>query len=75
MYWTAAASAGEPFRALAEQVLVRAGAEQPGRRARDLAAYVDGLIFDQIAGAGERHLTPADLRAAMRDLMRAALGR
>lgn len=66
-------AAGERFRALAEAVLVQAGAEQPGRRARDLAAYIDGFVFDQLAGAGARHLTAADLRAAMRDLVHATL--
>lgn len=65
---------GERLRAYAEAELTRAGAEEPARRARDLTAYLDGFIFDQLAGAGTRRLTAADLRAAMRDLLRGVLG-
>ncbi len=32
-------------------------------------AFLDGLLFDQIAGAGTRKLTSSDLRASIRVLL------
>jgi len=51
-----------------------AGIRQPGQRAADFVAFVDGLVFDQIAGAGSRNLTSADLVAAIRTLLAAVTG-
>jgi hypothetical protein len=34
-------------------------------------AFLDGLLFDQTAGAGTRELTTADLRAVIRALLTA----
>src|SRR5215475_3750602 len=48
-----------------------AGVREPGRRAADFVAFLDGLLFDQIAGAGSRELTTADLRATIRALLAA----
>jgi hypothetical protein len=46
-----------------------AGVREPRQRAADFVAFLDGLLFDQIAGAGARELTGADLRAAIRALL------
>jgi hypothetical protein len=51
-----------------------AGIRQPDQRAADFAAFVDGLVFDEIAGAGARNLTSADLAAAIRVLLTAVTG-
>ena len=48
-----------------------AGIRQPDQRAADFAAFVDGLVFDQLVGAGARNLTSADLVAAIRALLAA----
>jgi hypothetical protein len=37
-------------------------------------AFVDGLLFDQIAGAGNRELTAADVRAAIGTLLAGVTG-
>jgi DNA-binding transcriptional regulator YbjK len=66
--------AGAAFRDLAAGLLAAMGAEDPARRGRDLVAYLDGLLFDEIAGAGAGTLTPDRLAAAVRDLVRVALG-
>lgn len=63
---------GAGFRTTAEQWLAAAGASEPRRRGRALVAYVDGLVFDQVAGAGAP-LDDADLTAACRDLLAMAL--
>jgi hypothetical protein len=51
-----------------------AGIRQPAQRAADFVAFLDGLVFDQIAGAGARNLTSADLGAAIRALLAAVTG-
>ena len=65
--------AGAVFRELAGHALASMGAPDPQRRGRDLIAYLDGLLFDEIAGAGAGTLTPQRLAAAVRDLVRAVL--
>ncbi len=52
-----------------------AGVTEPQDRADDFAAFLDGLIFGQIAGAGTRQLTPAGLRATIGVLLTALTGR
>ncbi|MDG4797061.1 TetR/AcrR family transcriptional regulator [Micromonospora sp. WMMD1082] len=45
-------SHGTAFRAQAEALLARAGAPDPSRQGAHLVAYIDGLLFDRLAGAG-----------------------
>ena len=45
------------------------------RRASDFAAFLDGVLFDQIAGAGARELTSAELRVMIRALLGAVTAR
>jgi DNA-binding transcriptional regulator YbjK len=66
-------SAGARPRALAEAMLTAAGAPDPARQAPLLVAYLDGLIFDHLAGAGALSLTRDELRVALGDLLRAWL--
>ncbi|MFL6075241.1 MAG: TetR/AcrR family transcriptional regulator [Mycobacteriales bacterium] len=69
-------AAGAPFRAMAADLLARAGAADADRAARDLVACVDGLLFDRLAGysatTGPRPGT-ADHRAALTATLRALL--
>jgi AcrR family transcriptional regulator len=44
--------AGEPVRALMAYALSELGAPDPRRQGRDFVAILDGLIYDQLAGAG-----------------------
>ncbi len=44
--------AGQPLRALMVHALTELGAPDPVRQGRDFVACVDGLIYDQLAGAG-----------------------
>ena len=44
--------AGEPVRALMVHTLSELGAPDPERQGRDFVAILDGLIFDQLVGAG-----------------------
>ena len=67
-------ASGAAIRAMAARQFVAAGIRQPGQRAADFVAFVDGLVFDQIAGAGTRNLTSADLIAAIRALLAAVTG-
>lgn len=62
-------AAGTRSRALAVAVLTAAGAPDPARQAPLLVAYLDGLIFDHLAGAGALELTRSDLRAALEELL------
>lgn len=66
-------ASGADFRVRATQLLAAAGATEPDRRGHDLVAYLDGLMYDQLVGAGTRDLGRADLLAACRDLVRAVL--
>lgn len=60
---------GARLRALAEAMLAAAGAPQPARQAPLLVAYLDGLVFDHLAGAGALTLTGDELRAAVGGLL------
>ena len=62
---------GAAIRALVADLFAAAGVREPHQRAADFAAFIDGLLFDQIAGAGSRELTTADLRAAIATLLAA----
>lgn len=64
---------GERYRQLAISVLAAVGAPDPERQGRAMVAFVDGLMFDQIAGAGARTLDTTAVRQSMRDLLRAIL--
>lgn len=67
---------GGPIRALAHALLTRAGAPSPQRRGDHYVAFVDGLLFDRLAGAGGLSApapgTPAS-REDLRQAVRAAL--
>ena len=63
---------GAGLRAAAAGLLARAGAPDPQPAAARLTACLDGLLFDQVAGAGQP-LTPAELHTAVRGLLRIAL--
>jgi DNA-binding transcriptional regulator YbjK len=56
--------------AVAEQFAVF-GLADPRRRAVDLLALVDGLLFDAIAGTGDRDLAGPGLRATVQALLTA----
>ncbi|RIV41254.1 TetR/AcrR family transcriptional regulator [Micromonospora radicis] len=69
---------GTVLRTQAEDLLARAGAPDPGRQGRQFVAFVDGLLFDRLVGAGALTAPPpgteasrAELGAAVRDLLRA----
>jgi DNA-binding transcriptional regulator YbjK len=59
------------FLALTESMLAAAGASEPRRHGRALAAAIDGLLFHQITGADT--LDAADLEAACEDMLATAL--
>ncbi len=62
---------GRRFRELATAVLAAAGSPDPARHGRQMVAYVEGLLFDAVVGAGG--VPPLDdLDAAFRDLLRVA---
>jgi len=62
---------GAAIRALAEHLLTAAGVPEPRRRGHALVAQIDGLVFDQLAGAGT--FDEADLSATCRDMVAMAL--
>lgn len=64
---------GERYRELATALLAAAGAGDPPRQGRAFIAYLDGLIYDRVAGAGARPLTAAELHASLADLLRGFL--
>jgi len=64
-------TAGAAIRAMVASQFAAAGVRQPDQRAADFVAFLDGLLFDQIARAGARKLTSADLRGAIRALLAA----
>lgn len=66
---------GAAIRAVVAGRFAAAGVREPHQRAADFAAFIDGLLFDQIAGAGSRELTAADLRAAIATLLAAVTSR
>jgi DNA-binding transcriptional regulator YbjK len=60
---------GAAIRAVIAGRFAAAGVPEPHQRAADFAAFIDGLLFDQIAGAGNRELTARDVRAAIDTLL------
>ncbi|MEU4444590.1 TetR family transcriptional regulator [Actinosynnema sp. NPDC050801] len=73
---------GERPRAQARELLAALGAPDPQRQSRELVAFVDGLLFDRLVGAGALGApapgTPesrAELTAAIRAALRGVLGR
>ena len=62
---------GTAIRAVVANRLAAAGVREPDERAADFTAFIDGLLFDQIAGAGTRGLNAADLRATIAALLTA----
>jgi DNA-binding transcriptional regulator YbjK len=67
-------AAGQPFRQSAVAIMQLAGSSDPVRHGQQLVACCEGLMFDAIAGAGEKP-TLAELEAAVADLLRGFLGR
>jgi AcrR family transcriptional regulator len=65
---------GAAIRAVIAGRFAAAGVPEPDQRAADFAAFIDGLLFDQIAGAGNRKLTAPDVRAAIDTLLAAVAG-
>lgn len=72
---------GERPRAQARAMLAAAGAEDPERQGREFVAFVDGLLFDRLVGAGALGAptpgTPesrAELAQAVRAALRGVLG-
>ena len=67
-------AAGARVRGMVAGLLASAGVAEPESRAAEFVALVDGLVFDQIAGAGDRELTPERLRAVIRALLTSITG-
>lgn len=72
---------GTVLRVQARDLLARAGAPDPRRQGDQFVAFVDGLLFDRLVGAGALSApppgTPAsreDLRTGVRTLLRAFTG-
>ena len=65
---------GAAIRAVIAGRFAAAGVPEPAQRAADFAAFIDGLLFDQIAGAGNRELTARDVRAAIDTLLAGVTG-
>lgn len=72
---------GTVLRVQARDLLARAGAPDPRRQGDQFVAFVDGLLFDRLVGAGTLSAPPpgteesrADLRSAVRSLLRALTG-
>ena len=67
-------ASGTAIRAAVAGQFAAAGIREPSRRAAGFVAFLDGLLFDQIAGSGTRELTSADLRTAIGTLLVAVAG-
>ncbi|PWR13236.1 TetR family transcriptional regulator [Micromonospora acroterricola] len=72
---------GTGLRVQARDLLTRAGATDPHRQGDQFVAFVDGLLFDRLVGAGALTAPPAgspasrdDLAGAVRTLLRALTG-
>ncbi|MEU5791620.1 TetR family transcriptional regulator [Micromonospora purpureochromogenes] len=72
---------GTVLREQARALLAGAGASDPRRQGDQFVAFVDGLLFDRLVGAGALSAPPPgspesreDLRAAVRALLRAFTG-
>ncbi len=66
---TALRDAGARVRERVAATMVRLGIAEPERRADDLVACLDGLAFDQLAGAGRGARDAEALRAAITDVV------
>ncbi|MCE6997806.1 TetR/AcrR family transcriptional regulator [Saccharothrix sp. S26] len=73
---------GERPRAQARELLSALGARDPERQSRELVAFVDGLVFDRLVGAGALGApapgTPesvSELTTAIRAALRGVLGK
>jgi DNA-binding transcriptional regulator YbjK len=64
--------AGAALRARTVDAFAQLGAADPQRVGRDFVAMLDGLIYDQLAGAGGAR-SPADLRTTIRQLLAAMI--
>jgi DNA-binding transcriptional regulator YbjK len=67
---TALRAAGARIRERIADTLRGLGIAEPRRRADDLVACLDGLAFDQLAGAGRPPRDDAGLRASITDVVR-----
>ncbi|MGI5155139.1 TetR/AcrR family transcriptional regulator [Microbispora sp. CA-102843] len=67
-------SMGRRFRERAVATVAAAGSPDPVRHGRQMVAYVEGLLFDAVVGAGDVS-TVEELDAAFRELLRVASGR
>ncbi|MFJ5726101.1 TetR/AcrR family transcriptional regulator [Streptomyces sp. NPDC093149] len=61
--------AGEAYRAMARDLLTAMGASDPLSQAPIFVAFLDGLVFDHLAGAGALRLTSDELRRRFLDLL------
>lgn len=66
--------AGRAFRRTAVAVLAAAGSADPERHGHQFVAYVEGLLFDAIAGAGPV-FGKEELRQGLREVLAGMLGR
>ncbi|GAA2993852.1 TetR/AcrR family transcriptional regulator [Actinokineospora diospyrosa] len=66
---------GERYRVLAADLLAAAGASDPQRQGRALVAFLDGMIFDRIAGAGATPLDADAFRESFAEALRGVLER
>ncbi|MHC1561240.1 TetR/AcrR family transcriptional regulator [Actinomycetospora sp. C-140] len=67
---TALRTSGARIRERVAATLHGLGVADPRRRADDLVACLDGLAFDQLAGAGRPSRDPDGLRASITDVVR-----
>jgi DNA-binding transcriptional regulator YbjK len=66
--------AGELYRGGTPALLAAIGSADPDRHARMFTAWVEGIMFDMIAGAGWRHEPTVDeLRASLLEYLRAII--
>ncbi|MCO5970039.1 TetR/AcrR family transcriptional regulator [Actinoallomurus soli] len=62
-------AAGGRHRAVAEKALTSVGVPDAASRAPMFVAFLDGIVFDRLAGAGAHRSDPEELRARLRDLL------
>jgi DNA-binding transcriptional regulator YbjK len=68
-------ASGAAIRAVVAGHFAAAGVRDPDQSAAAFVAFIDGLLFDQIAGAGSRELTGAGLRTAIATLLTAVISK
>lgn len=68
---TVLVASGEAIRGMVAERFAALGLGDSRRRAADFVAFLDGLLFDAIAGAGNRDLAGPGLRATIRALLTA----